>query len=50
MMRRLLPLLLALPCALAQAAPTPRFPAGSVVVVDGTTGEVSLVDQQRGAA
>ena len=27
-----------------------RFPAGSVVVVDGTTGEVALVETTRGAA
>ena len=27
-----------------------RFPAGSLVVVDGTTGEVSLVESERGAA
>ena len=27
-----------------------RFPAGSLVVVDGTTGEVSRVDKERGAA
>ncbi len=27
-----------------------RFPAGSVVVVDGTTGEVSRQDEERGAA
>ncbi len=27
-----------------------RFPAGSTVVVDGTTGEVALVETTRGAA
>jgi pyruvate,water dikinase len=27
-----------------------RFPAGSVVIVDGTTGEVGVVESERGAA
>jgi len=38
------------PTVVGVAEATTRFPAGALVVVDGTTGEVSRGDKERGAA
>lgn len=38
------------PTVVGVADATTRFPAGALVVVDGTTGEVARIDKERGAA
>ena len=38
------------PTVVGVADATARFPAGALIVVDGSTGEVSRVDKERGAA
>lgn len=41
---------LGVPTVVGVADAIARFPAGTVVVVDGATGEVSRLDDERGAA